>query len=165
MGNVEKGETVKNFLKTLADNNRLGILEGVCEKFGVLMSAAKGEMELVVQSASVSFTMAGEAQRGDHRDHSTGLTGDTCLLVMGGMQKLDTKTLQRLETAVAKSEYSQGKKLKVVTKVSGSHEDVMFILMCRADKIDRSIRISWGGWWLKLETGRSISAFHPRFRR
>lgn len=33
-------------------------------------------------------------------------------------QKLDTKTLQRLEAAVAKSEYSQGKKLKVVTKVS-----------------------------------------------
>ncbi|KAL8797200.1 MAG: hypothetical protein Q9195_000667 [Heterodermia aff. obscurata] len=84
MGNVEKGETVKNFLKTLADNNRLGILEGVCEKFGILMSAAKGEIELVVQSAS----------------------------------KLDTKTLQRLETAVAKSEYSQGKKLKVVTKIN-----------------------------------------------
>ena len=61
MGNVEKGETVKNFMKTLADNNRLGILEGVCEKFGILMSAAKGEMELVVQSASVSFTMAGNA--------------------------------------------------------------------------------------------------------
>ncbi|CAF9931695.1 MAG: ATP synthase F0 subcomplex subunit OSCP atp5 [Heterodermia speciosa] len=84
MGNVEKSETVKNFLKTLADNNRLGILEGICEKFGILMSAAKGEMELVVQSAS----------------------------------KLDTKTLQRLETAVAKSEYSQGKKLKVVTKIN-----------------------------------------------
>ena len=54
MGNIDKGETVKNFLKTLAENNRLGILEGICEKFGVLMGAAKGELELVVQSASVS---------------------------------------------------------------------------------------------------------------
>lgn len=35
-------------------------------------------------------------------------------------QKLDPKTLQRLETAVAKSEYSQGKKLKVVPKVRSS---------------------------------------------
>ena len=33
------------------------------------------------------------------------------------MQKLDAKTMQRLETAVSKSEYSQGKKLKVVPKV------------------------------------------------
>lgn len=33
------------------------------------------------------------------------------------MQELDTKTISRLEKAVAKSEYSQGKKLKVVTKV------------------------------------------------
>ena len=64
MGNVEKGETVKNFLKTLADNNRLGILEGVCEKFGILMSAAKGEMELVVQSASVSINNGGRSPNG-----------------------------------------------------------------------------------------------------
>lgn len=54
MGNVEKGETLKGFMKTLADNNRLGILQGVCEKFAVLMGAAKGELEMVVQSASVS---------------------------------------------------------------------------------------------------------------
>lgn len=39
------------------------------------------------------------------------------------MKKLDTKTLQRLETAVAKSEYSQGKKLKVVTKVGDPEEE------------------------------------------
>lgn len=37
------------------------------------------------------------------------------------MQKLDLKTLQRLETAVAKSEYSQGKRLKVVPKVGLPH--------------------------------------------
>ena len=54
MGNVEKADTVKQFLQTLAENNRLGILEGICDKFAVLMGAAKGELELVVQSASVS---------------------------------------------------------------------------------------------------------------
>jgi F-type H+-transporting ATPase subunit O len=32
-------------------------------------------------------------------------------------QELDKKTISRLEKAVAQSEYSQGKKLKVVTKV------------------------------------------------
>jgi len=83
-GGVDKADTVKNFLQTLADNNRLGILEGVCDKFAVLMGAARGEVDLTVTSAS----------------------------------KLDTKTLQRLETAVSKSEYSQGKKLKVVQKVN-----------------------------------------------
>jgi hypothetical protein len=34
------------------------------------------------------------------------------------LQELDAKTLSRLEKAVAKSEYSQGQKLKVVAKVS-----------------------------------------------
>ena len=53
-GGVDKGDTIKNFLKTLAENNRLGLLKGVCEKFGELMSAAKGEVELTVTSASVS---------------------------------------------------------------------------------------------------------------
>ena len=53
MGTQDKGDTVKNFLKTLADNNRLGILEGVCEKFGELMGAARGEMDLVITSAQV----------------------------------------------------------------------------------------------------------------
>lgn len=84
MGGVDKGDTIKNFLKTLAENNRLGILEGVCDKFATLMGAARGEVDLIVTSAS----------------------------------KLDTKTLQRLEVAVAKSEYSQGKKLKVISKVN-----------------------------------------------
>ncbi|EGS23876.1 mitochondrial ATP synthase subunit 5-like protein [Thermochaetoides thermophila DSM 1495] len=45
------GETVKNFLATLAENNRLGLLPGVCSKFGELMSAARGEVEMVVTSA------------------------------------------------------------------------------------------------------------------
>ena len=52
-GGADKGDTVKNFLNTLADYNRLGLLKGVCEKFGELMSAARGEVELTVTSASV----------------------------------------------------------------------------------------------------------------
>jgi F-type H+-transporting ATPase subunit O len=51
-GGADKGDTVKNFLNTLADYNRLSLLKGVCEKFGELMSAAKGEVELTVVSAS-----------------------------------------------------------------------------------------------------------------
>ena len=51
------GESVRNFLATLAENNRLGILPGVCEKFTVLMGAARGEIELVVTSASVGFPL------------------------------------------------------------------------------------------------------------
>ncbi|KAL8710339.1 MAG: hypothetical protein Q9220_005109 [cf. Caloplaca sp. 1 TL-2023] len=84
MGGIDKGETIKNFLQTLSENNRLGILQGVCEKFTTLMGAARGEMELAVTSAA----------------------------------RLDSKVLQRIEAAVAKSEYSQGKKLKVVAKVN-----------------------------------------------
>lgn len=55
MGGQDKGDTVKNFLKTLADNNRLGILQGVCEKFMTLMGAARGEIDLTITSASVSL--------------------------------------------------------------------------------------------------------------
>lgn len=46
-------ETVSNFLAALAENNRLGLLKGVCEKFGELISASKGEIELIVTSAQV----------------------------------------------------------------------------------------------------------------
>lgn len=46
-------ESVSNFLQALAENNRLNILKGVCDKFGVLMSAAQGEVELIVTSAQV----------------------------------------------------------------------------------------------------------------
>ena len=53
MGGLDRGETVKNFLKTLSDNNRLSILQGVCEKFSTLIGAARGEMDLTVTSAAV----------------------------------------------------------------------------------------------------------------
>ncbi|KAL4803577.1 ATP synthase delta subunit-domain-containing protein [Aspergillus unguis] len=81
---ADKGELLKNFLATLAENNRLGLLNGVVDKFGALMSAHRGEIELTITSA----------------------------------QELDTRTLNRLEKAVSKSEFSQGKKLKVVSKVN-----------------------------------------------
>ncbi|KAF4970920.1 hypothetical protein FSARC_2116 [Fusarium sarcochroum] len=46
-----KDETVKNFLATLAENNRLGLLPGVVEKFSSIISAARGEVEVTVTSA------------------------------------------------------------------------------------------------------------------
>ncbi|KAF9738144.1 ATP synthase F0 subcomplex subunit OSCP atp5 [Paraphaeosphaeria minitans] len=51
LGNDKDG-IVKNLLNTLALNNRLGALEGVVEKFGQLMSAYRGEVELTVTSAA-----------------------------------------------------------------------------------------------------------------
>lgn len=53
---ADKEGLVKNFLTTLAENNRLGVLEGVTEKFAVLMGAHRGEIELVVTSAAVRTT-------------------------------------------------------------------------------------------------------------
>lgn len=53
MGGQDKGDVVKNFLMALAENNRLRLLEPVCEKFAQLMSAYRGEVELVVTSAAV----------------------------------------------------------------------------------------------------------------
>jgi len=51
----DKEGIVKNFLDTLAQNNRLGVLEGVVKNFGILMGAHRGELELVVTSAAVRF--------------------------------------------------------------------------------------------------------------
>jgi hypothetical protein len=48
-------KTVKNLLATLAENNRLSILSGVCAKFGEIMSASRGEVEMVVTSATVGL--------------------------------------------------------------------------------------------------------------
>lgn len=48
----DKSKTIEHFLNTLAENNRLGVLEGVCEKFATLMSAARGEVEMTITSAT-----------------------------------------------------------------------------------------------------------------
>ncbi|KAF4304387.1 putative ATP synthase oligomycin sensitivity conferral [Botryosphaeria dothidea] len=84
VGSQDKDGVVKNFLETLAENNRLGLLEPITENFAQLMGAYRGEIELNVTSA----------------------------------QPLDNKVLSRLESAVSKSSYAQGKKLKVVPKVN-----------------------------------------------
>lgn len=47
--------TVKNFLETLAENNRLGLLGGVCEKYNELIAASRGEVELKITSAQVQL--------------------------------------------------------------------------------------------------------------
>lgn len=45
-------KTLSNFLSTLAENNRLGLLHGIVDQFAVLMSAARGEVEMTITSAS-----------------------------------------------------------------------------------------------------------------
>lgn len=52
-GVPDKENLIKNFMKTLAEYNRLNLLQGVCEKFGELISAARGEVEVTVISATV----------------------------------------------------------------------------------------------------------------
>ncbi|KAI1497411.1 ATP synthase delta subunit-domain-containing protein [Biscogniauxia marginata] len=51
IGAANANETVKNFLATLAENNRLGLLKEVSDRFAEIMSASHGEVELVVTSA------------------------------------------------------------------------------------------------------------------
>lgn len=51
-GGADKDNVVKNFLATLAENNRLGGLLEIAENYGRLMSAHKGEVELTVTSAA-----------------------------------------------------------------------------------------------------------------
>lgn len=48
-----QGATIKNFLDALAENNRLGLLGDVCDKFSTIISAARGEVEMKVTSAQV----------------------------------------------------------------------------------------------------------------
>ncbi|KAH6645810.1 ATP synthase delta subunit-domain-containing protein [Truncatella angustata] len=52
LGPSGSNETVKNFLSTLAEYNRLSILKGVAVKFSELMSASRGEVEMIVTSAT-----------------------------------------------------------------------------------------------------------------
>ncbi|KAJ0298929.1 hypothetical protein COL5a_011798 [Colletotrichum fioriniae] len=105
-------ETVKNFLAALAENNRLGLLPGITQKFAEIMSAARGEVELTVTSAT----------------------------------QLDNKTLNRLESSIAKSSYvGQGKKLKVTNNVN---PDIVGGLIVEIG--DRTIDLSVSGKIAKL---------------
>ncbi|KAI1187882.1 ATP synthase delta subunit-domain-containing protein [Nemania serpens] len=51
IGAAGANDTVKNFLTALAENNRLGLLKDVSDKFSQLMSASRGEVEMIVTSA------------------------------------------------------------------------------------------------------------------
>ncbi|KAF8244283.1 ATP synthase subunit 5 [Wilcoxina mikolae CBS 423.85] len=78
---------VKNLLEVLAENNRLGLVSGIIEKYGILMGAHRGEIETIITSAV----------------------------------QLDNKTLNRLETAISKSQFvGQKQKLKAINKVDPS---------------------------------------------
>lgn len=50
-GVQDKDNTLKNFFHTLAENNRLSVLDGVAEKFTQLISASRGEVEMTITSA------------------------------------------------------------------------------------------------------------------
>jgi F-type H+-transporting ATPase subunit O len=66
-GGQDKSKIVVQFMETLAENNRLGLLEGICEKFSVLMGASRGEMELIITSAQVwSFDLYTESGYTDY---------------------------------------------------------------------------------------------------
>lgn len=61
---VKPGDkTIKNLLEALAENNRLGMLGGVIDKFAVLMGAHRGEVEAVVTSAAVGLLCSFESGR------------------------------------------------------------------------------------------------------
>ncbi|KAF2636518.1 OSCP-domain-containing protein [Massarina eburnea CBS 473.64] len=52
IGGQDREGIVKNLLETLAQNNRLGALTGVVDNYAKLMSAYRGEVELIVTSAA-----------------------------------------------------------------------------------------------------------------
>ncbi|KAG0634154.1 OSCP/delta subunit of ATPase [Tuber brumale] len=49
---IASDKTVKNLLEVLAENNRLGLLRGVIDKYSTLMGAHKGVVEVVITSVS-----------------------------------------------------------------------------------------------------------------
>lgn len=109
IGAAGANDTVKNFLTALAENNRLGLLKDVSDKFSQLMSASRGEVEMIVTSAQASTS-------------SFSITSLSlwCMLRNSNrlVQQLDNRTLSRLEAAVSKSQYvGPGKKLKVTNEV------------------------------------------------
>ncbi|KAH0606309.1 uncharacterized protein H6S33_003970 [Morchella sextelata] len=49
---ISGDKTVKNLLEALAENNRLGLIGSVIDKFTILMGAHRGEVEAVITSAT-----------------------------------------------------------------------------------------------------------------
>jgi F-type H+-transporting ATPase subunit O len=142
------GETVKNFLATLAENNRLGLLPGVCGKFGELMSAARGEVEMVVTSAQV--------RRHSQLGRRKGVIMRENAMLTSGEQALDNKTLSRLEAAVSKSSYvGAGKKLKVKNTVRPTSPYLSYPKVQILTNLLRSTPISSVASSSRLATGQS----------
>lgn len=56
----DKDNIIKNLLATLSENNRLGVLRSVTEKYAELVSAHRGEIEMIVTSAAVGITGIGD---------------------------------------------------------------------------------------------------------
>lgn len=52
---ISGDKTVKNLLEALAENNRLGLIGSVIDKFTILMGAHRGEVEAVITSATVGY--------------------------------------------------------------------------------------------------------------
>jgi F-type H+-transporting ATPase subunit O len=88
---ADKDKTLKFFFQTLAENNRLGLLEGISQKFSQLIAAHQGEVELLVVSAAVSlfefnqilllsyFGMEWEKRRKMDRQLLSTTNANTCL--------------------------------------------------------------------------------------
>jgi len=95
-------KSIKNLLEVLAENNRLGLVGGIVEKFDVLMGAHRGEVEVIITSATV-------------RDGAVLVWRYGWLM---GQQQLDVKTVGKLEAAISKSPLiDTGKKLKTTNRV------------------------------------------------
>jgi len=58
-------KSIKNLLEVLAENNRLGLVGGIVEKFDVLMGAHRGEVEAIITSATVSDSVGRVGGTGD----------------------------------------------------------------------------------------------------
>ena len=52
-GNASSSKVFKGLLETLAENNRLSLLPGIANKFDTLMGAHRGEVQVVVTTATV----------------------------------------------------------------------------------------------------------------
>ena len=80
-------------------------------------------------------------------------------------QELDAKTLSRLEKAVSKSQFSQGKKLKVVAKVRFLMDENFLFCVCLLILLIRSTPTSLVDSSLRLATAPLTLAFLPRSPR
>lgn len=116
-----------NLFDVLAAHGRLGETEKVIDGFLQLMSAHRGEVEVTVTSASVSFVSL---------IYTFNLLYSQ--LVNSTIQPLDKSTTSRLEAAIKGSQYaSKGKSVKIVQKVNPSVQGGLIV-----DFGERSVDLS-----------------------